>query len=94
MKVELPITIDLKEPIVMTNKVGETLETINEIILSRRPKAKDFKGISLSDMQFDDVIKLISRMCNVPISTAEELDAEDFMEVQQVIMNFLPTAGE
>lgn len=88
---ELPYTIELKEPV----QWGE--ETRTTIVVTRRLKAKDFKGIKASDIRFDDMMKLISRVTGEPIAFIEELDAADLFEASQVVQSFLPsglTTGE
>lgn len=87
----LPHTIELTIPI----KWGS--ETRSTIVVSRRLKAKDFKGIKASDIRFDDMMKLISRVTSEPIAFIEELDATDLFNASQVVQSFLPsglTTGE
>ena len=48
-------------------------------------------------MKFDDMIKLISRVTDEPMSFIEELDATDMMKCAEVVNSFLPsglTTGE
>jgi hypothetical protein len=88
---DIPYTINLKTPIVW----GE--ETRTTIVINRRLKAKDFKGIRASDIRFDDMMKLVSRVTAEPIKFIEEMDAADLFEATQVVQSFLPsglTTGE
>lgn len=88
---ELPFTIKLLEPIEWGSETKEVL------VISRRLKAKDFKGMRATDMKFDDSLKLISKASGESISFIEEMDAGDFMVAQQVVQSFLPpslTTGE
>jgi len=88
---EIPHTINLEVPV----KWGE--ETRTTIVVNRRMKAKDFKGIKASDIRFDDMMKLISKVTGEPVAFIEELDASDLFSASQVIQSFLPsglTTGE
>jgi len=88
---EIPHTIELIVPV----QWGD--ETISTIVINRRLKAKDFKGIKASDIRFDDMMKLVSRVTGESIKFIEELDAADLFEASQVVQSFLPsglTTGE
>jgi len=90
-EIVLPFTIKLTVPI---NWGSETRSTI---VVNRRLQAKDFKGIKASDIRFDDMMKLISRVTGEPIAFIEELDATDLFNASQVVQSFLPnglTTGE
>lgn len=88
---EIPHTILLTEPVTWGK------EDITHIVINRRLKAKDFKGIRASDIRFDDMMKLISHVSGNSISFIEELDAADLFRASQVVQSFLPsglTTGE
>jgi len=82
---DLPHTIELTIPV----KWGE--ETRTTLVVNRRMQAKDFKGIKASDIRFDDMMKLISRVTGESIAFIEELDAADLFEASQVVQSFLPS---
>lgn len=81
----LPHVLTLAEPIKWGEEIRKTL-TIN-----RRLKAKDFKGIKASDIRFDDMMKLISKVSGEPIAFIEELDASDLLNASEVVQSFLPS---
>lgn len=88
---ELPYTLNLQEPI----EWGK--ETRTTVVVNRRLKAKDFKGIVASNIRFDDMMRLISKVSGEPIAFIEELDAADLFELSKVVQSFLPsglTTGE
>lgn len=90
---EFPKKIPLTEVIKRTTKNGE-VEEISEFVISRSPKAKDFKGISMQNMTFDDTFRMISRICNQPLHIVEELDASDMIILSEEINSFLPNVGQ
>jgi len=83
-EVELPFTLTLREPITWGTETRET------VVITKRLKAKDFKGMRGSDMSFTDQISLISQATVEPVAFIEELDAGDFMVLSNVINSFLP----
>lgn len=88
---DIPHTMNLTVPV----EWGE--ETRTSIVINRRLKARDFKGIKASDIRFDDMMKLVSKVTGESISFIEELDAADLFEASQVVQSFLPsglTTGE
>lgn len=80
---ELPYTITLQDPIEWGNETRETL------VINRRLKAKDFKGIRATDLRFDDMIRLVSKATGESIKFIEELDGKDFNEASKVVQSFL-----
>ena len=66
-------------------------EPFTELIIERRLKAKDFKGIQAQNIRFDDMLRLISRMTGQAVSLVEELDAQDMMKFVEVVNSFLPS---
>jgi len=83
-EVELPFTLTLREPIEWGSETRET------IVITKRLKAKHFKGMRGSDMSFTDQISLISQATVEPFALIEEIDAGDFMVLSNVINSFLP----
>ena len=80
---ELPITIDLQHPVT----VGE--ETLERLVIKRRPKAKDLKAM---DRHKGDVAKtcaLIACLAEIPDSWVEQLDSSDFTRAAEVVGDFL-----
>ena len=85
--------LELKHPFTR----GNTGEMITELVAERRLKAGDFRGIKSTEIKFDDMLTLISRLFAVPMSVVNELDAEDMMAASGVINSFLgsgPETGE
>lgn len=80
---ELPYTINLVEPIEWGTETREVL------VISRRLKAKDFKGIKATDLRFDDMIRLVSKATGESVKFIEELDGKDFNEASKVVQSFL-----
>lgn len=80
---DLPHTIQLVEPIVWGSETRETL------VIQRRLKAKDFKGMRATDLRYDDMLRLISKASGEPIAFVEELDAKDMGKASKVIQSFL-----
>lgn len=86
---EKPIaTVVLKHPVVFGTETIKTLE------FRRRFKAKDFFGIKIGGMKFDDYVMLISRAVNIPGPVLEEMDAEDFTAACVVADSFLSSGPE
>lgn len=88
---DLPHTMELTIPV----KWGE--ESRTSLVVNRRLKAKDFKGIKASDIRFDDMMKLISKVSGESIKFVEEMDAADLFQASQIVQSFLPsglTTGE
>ena len=72
-------------------------ETINELRVEKRLKAKMFKGIPAQDMLFDHMLVLLGRLTGQPPSIIEELDSEDLFPAVEMVNSFLPgslTTGE
>jgi hypothetical protein len=80
---DLPHTISLVEPIKWGDETRETL------VIQRRLKAKDFKGMRATDLRYDDMLRLISKASGEPITFVEELDAKDMGKASKVIQSFL-----
>lgn len=82
----IPYTHKLKYPI----EWGKTTKTmVTEIVFKRRLKVNDLKGLPASDLQVNDMIRLIARCTGNVTALVEELDAEDYIELVQVVQYFL-----
>ena len=77
------MTVVLKHPVTFGTEVYKVLE------FRRRLKARDFFGIRIGGMKFDDYLTLISRAVNIPSPVLEEMDAEDFTTACMVADSFL-----
>jgi hypothetical protein len=83
--VSVPYTLDLKFPF----KYGE--REVTSLTFPRRLKAKDFKGIAVSDIRFDDMARILARITGESSALIEELDGEDLMTAVGVVNSFLPS---
>lgn len=77
-----PIVVQLKHP------VHHGSEEITEMKAERRLQAKDFRGIKSTELRFDDMLTMISRLFAVPPSVVNELDVEDMMSAAEVVNGF------
>lgn len=84
LEVKLPHIISLKFPF----EYGKDRQ-VKEITFTRRLKAKDFRGISVSNITFDDMLRLISKSTGESQAVIDELDTEDMMACTEVINSFL-----
>ena len=80
--ITLPIVVKLEYP------VQHGTEEITELKTERRLQAKDFRGIKSTEIMFDDMLKMISRLFAVPPSVVNELDVVDMMAAGEVINGF------
>ncbi len=84
-------THKLKHPITFGS------ETITELDLPDRLKAKHLRGVKLADVTKGDmgeVIKLVGQVAAQPPKVVDELSAEDLFDVLEVITGFLPAGPE
>lgn len=81
---EIPYTVKLDYPFTY----GKDREVV-EIVFNRRLKAKDFKGINLKEIKFDEMMKLISKTTGEFSAVIEEIDSSDLMKCVEVINSFL-----
>ena len=80
---DLPIEIALKHPF----EVGD--ETVDKLIINRRPKAKDLKAM---DQESGDIAKsacLLATLAEVPTVYVDQMDARDFMRAAEIVGSFL-----
>lgn len=80
------VTVLLKEPL----REGE--ELVEELKI-QVPKAKHLKGVDLSNMNIDEILKLASKLTAYPPVILGELGMDDLFMVSEVIGDFLP-AGD
>lgn len=73
------------EPIVIKLTVPLThgAETITELRITRRPTAGDLRGVKISELTFDDIITVASRLVALPPSVLN-----NFTELSGVIGAF------
>lgn len=78
------------EPIVIKLTVPLThgAETITELCITRRPTAGDLRGVKISELTFDDIITVASRLVALPPSELNTMDLSDFTELSGVIGAF------
>lgn len=81
---EIPYKIKLQTPIEWGT------ETIREITIKRRLKARDLKSVPVQNIQMDHVLSLVSKMTGEPVALIEELDVMDLMQAAEVLNSFLP----
>lgn len=88
-EITLPYTMQLKHPF---NYGKESQELIKELVIRRRPKAKDLKGINMGDQGkgVEMLFPIMSRLTGEDVTIIEELDLEDLFELAQVVTDFLP----
>lgn len=83
--VKIPYTLQLEYPV----KHGE--KEVTELVAERRLKAGDFRGIKATEITFDDMLVLISRLFVVPPSVVKQLDVVDMQAAGEVINGFFAT---
>ena len=84
-------SLTLKHPI----QLGT--ETITELKVMKRLRARQFKGIPAQNILFDHMLVLIGKLTGQPPSVIEELDSEDLFPAMELVNDFLPnslTTGE
>lgn len=67
-------------------------ETITELVVEARPKAKAFKGIPADGIMLDHMFLLLGRITAQPPSVIEELDSEDLFGAVGMVNDFLPNS--
>lgn len=62
----------------------------------RRPKVKDLRAIEVSSRdrtsQLDQGAEMLAKLTGLPIEAVDELDAQDFTAISEVIAGFFPQA--
>ena len=61
---------------------------VKKLTFTRRPKAKDFRGLP-SELDQDSEMIFISRLSGVELHLIEELDGYDYVQVGGIVQNFL-----
>lgn len=82
-------TVILAYPFVWEGK------TISEITM-RRAKTRDLRVVSGPDApadRFDQGIAMIAVLSDLPVEAIDEMDAEDFVTVSELIAGFFPQAA-
>ncbi len=84
------VVVKLLHPVTIKGKSGE--QTIDELTFSRRPKAKDFRGITTATgaLSFDDQFMIVARLVNEPLTVIHELDIADMGRVMKTFTSFIP----
>lgn len=80
---EFPIIIPLSKPLEHGN------EEITELKIAREPVWKDWFGIQIAKLSFDDLCLVSSRLTNVPVPVLRTLPMGDAMRLQEVVSAFL-----
>ena len=83
--INLPIVIPLQYPIQVTSD-----STFEEFTVEKHLTAAAYKGIPASNLKYDDMQKLTSRMVAQPMSTIEKLHSLDMFRCFEVVNLFLP----
>jgi hypothetical protein len=84
-------SLKLKHPI------QQGSETVSELCIMKRPRARHFKGIPAQNILFDHMLVLLGKITGQPPSVIEELDSEDLIPAINMVNDFLPsslTTGE
>lgn len=81
------VTVELKEPI----EFGS--ETITEIVVNK-PKGKHFRKLPVEPKLMDELWPFACAICNQPAKVLDELGADDFIAVMEVVGNFMPDGLE
>ena len=70
-------------------------ETITQIEINRRLKAKDLKNLPASNaMKMEHMIQLVAKITAKPVALIEELDSVDLIALTEVVTSFLPAGQE
>lgn len=78
-----PITIKLSHPV---EAFGEQ---VSELVIKKRPKAKDLRAMDSEKGEVGKTAALMAQLTGVPSSTIDQLDAADFMKASEVVEGFL-----
>lgn len=81
---EFPIVIKLDYPVQFGN------ETISSLTVKKRPKAKDFRGLSDNLPFYDRALRIIGRLTGQPANVTDELDPRDIEKISEAIAPFVP----
>ncbi len=76
-----PVKVKLKHPVQWGS------ETFSELVIGRRPKVSDLRGVDTAD-GIAAVVRLASKLCAVDEALIGELDLEDFTALSDAIAPF------
>lgn len=79
----VPYTLELLKPV----KHGE--KEVDKLVFARDLVAGDLRGIPMSDMCFDHIVLIASRITGYPPSVLNELSFKDFAVVGEIVTSFL-----
>ena len=79
-----PFRLPLQVPVRLT----ETSPEVKVLEFTRRPVARDFKGMP-GELAQDDNMMLLSRLTNTEFAVIEKLDGHDYMQACGVLQAFL-----
>lgn len=86
----------MAERIELTHPIQANGEQLSVLEL-RRPKVKDLKALDQATGEVERVSLLIVALASIPPSSVDEIDAEDFARIAEVVGGFLghhpPTGG-
>ncbi|MBF0249966.1 MAG: phage tail assembly protein [Alphaproteobacteria bacterium] len=94
------ITVELKHPIpvILTKRSsGEQREDVIDRVTVRRPKLKDLRGFSLSELENIDLGKmelLIRRLTGLSEDEAGALDFDDLGDIADALNSFFPKSAD
>lgn len=80
-------TVTLKHPIEWGS------ETITQLRFMS-PKGKHFKKMPMEPKNFGDIFPFVAATCDQPAAVLDELEAEDIMQVMDLIGGFIPGGPE
>lgn len=85
---QLPVIIKLTRPV----KHGE--DDVTELKITRPMVAGDLRGIKVTEMTFDDLLLVGSRLTGYPPSVLAQLSVPDFTRLNGVVMAFFDGGPE
>lgn len=83
MSQEFPIKVELNYPI---QAFGEEVRALE---IKRRPTTKDLKAMDGEKGEVAKTAALMARLCEVPPSSIDQMDAADFARAAEVVGGFL-----
>lgn len=84
------VTVPLQYPVIKHGKdSGDEVYRVEALTL-RRPKARDMRAMDKAEGEVGKMMALASRLCGEAEAILDELEAVDFMAVNQAVAGFLP----
>lgn len=86
------MTLSNTTPVALAVPVEWQGQKIAEVSV-RRPKVKDLRAIeaaSRGQSQLDQGASMIAQLTGLPVEAVDELDAQDFTAISEVIAGFFP----